>query len=191
MFLIATVSSRSSTVRAGTDSTIPLRSTKTRRPPPFTITSVMSGWTNRSWIGLRNGRIRSRLLTTLDSTTTRSRSLRQRHHAGPSGTRALLIRLRVLPFRRTRRGHERSFVLGPPFAILLVLLLEPLDESIQDIGGRLADEVGVGEQLLVVLLVQLGDVPDQLRASCSGRNQWHTRSPWAIGKRSAARLPGE
>ena len=62
MFLIATVRFRTSNVRSGICSMHPRLSTNTRRPPPFTMTSVIAGSTRRSSIGFRNGRMRSRLL---------------------------------------------------------------------------------------------------------------------------------
>ena len=61
MFLMATVRFRTSSARLGTSSTAPLRSTKTRRPPQLTITSVMAGSRSKSSIERRNGRMRSRL----------------------------------------------------------------------------------------------------------------------------------
>ncbi len=63
MFLMATVRFRGSSTRSDTHSSRPSRSTKTRCPPWFTMTSVIRGSTRRSSIGRRNGRIRSRLLT--------------------------------------------------------------------------------------------------------------------------------
>lgn len=63
MFLIATFKLRSSTVRSRISSRTPARSTNTRRPPEFTITSVTVGSSSRCSIGFTNGRMRAKLLT--------------------------------------------------------------------------------------------------------------------------------
>ena len=84
MFLMATVRFRDSSVRSGTSSTPPARSTKTRRPPSLTINSVTAGSRNRSSIGRRNGRIRSRLLITLLARRDRSSSFARRGSAASS-----------------------------------------------------------------------------------------------------------
>ena len=91
MFLTATVRFLGSSVLSASICRAPLRSTKTRRPPSLTITSVTEGSVSRSSIGLRNGRIRSRLLITFLGPRARN-SLSARRDSAASGSSTVAAR---------------------------------------------------------------------------------------------------
>jgi hypothetical protein len=64
----------------------------------------------------------------------------------------------------------------PPCLEVLVLGEDRIDYLIEHVVGRLAEELGVGEQRFVRLAIQPDDVPDQLLASRTWFDERHAAS---------------
>ena len=51
-----------------------------------------------------------------------------------------------------------------------------VDELVEHILGRLAEERGVGKQCLVALAIQARNMTNQVLPACVGFNHWYTNS---------------